>query len=106
MYQVGSPLYMAPEMLKTEPSFYDQKVDVWSLGITGFWLENGRTLLQEASYMIPAQSLIFSTLETMDTPIFKSNFTARYRNLVQKCLEVNPAHRPSSEELVRQHMPS
>jgi serine/threonine protein kinase len=28
---LGSPLYMAPELVKREP--YSEKVDVWSLGV-------------------------------------------------------------------------
>jgi serine/threonine protein kinase len=32
-YRIGTPLYMAPELL-TKHSYYDDKVDIWSLGVT------------------------------------------------------------------------
>ena len=31
---LGTPLYMAPEILKQEP--YNDKVDVWALGVIAF----------------------------------------------------------------------
>jgi serine/threonine protein kinase len=37
---LGSPLYMAPEIIKEQ--LYDQKVDVWSLGVITYILLSGR----------------------------------------------------------------
>jgi calcium-dependent protein kinase len=36
---LGSPLYMAPEIVKNLP--YDAKVDIWSLGIVAYILLSG-----------------------------------------------------------------
>lgn len=33
---IGTPLYLAPEMLLQEGKEYSQKIDVWSLGVTLF----------------------------------------------------------------------
>jgi len=106
MDQAGTPLYMAPEIVKTLPVRYDQKVDVWSLGVMGYELELGRTPLQGDRSDMPTQGLIFSTLQTMVSPIFESSFTLSYRNLVQMCLEADPLRRPSSQQLVQERMPS
>jgi len=38
---LGSPLYMAPELVNRQP--YNEKVDVWSLGIITYQLLVGRT---------------------------------------------------------------
>jgi serine/threonine protein kinase len=38
---LGSPLYMAPELVSNKP--YDEKVDVWSLGVITYQLLSGRT---------------------------------------------------------------
>lgn len=37
---LGSPLYMAPEIIKEEP--YDEKVDIWSVGTIAYILLSGR----------------------------------------------------------------
>ena len=39
-YVLGSPLYMAPEIILEEP--YDEKVDIWSVGVITFILLSGR----------------------------------------------------------------
>ena len=38
---LGSPLYMAPELVKRET--YDEKVDVWALGCVTYLLLSGQT---------------------------------------------------------------
>jgi serine/threonine protein kinase len=37
---LGSPLYMAPEIVNEEA--YDQKVDIWSTGVIAYILLSGR----------------------------------------------------------------
>jgi len=93
-------LYMAPEMVKTMPTRYDAKVDVWALGVMGFEFDLGRTPLQASKGDALSQEIIFDTLQTMPTPTYETTFCLRYRDLVQACLEVVPESRPSSMELL------
>lgn len=37
---LGSPLYMAPEIIKEQP--YDNRVDIWSMGVIAYILLSGR----------------------------------------------------------------
>jgi len=93
-------LYMAPEMVKTMPTRYDAKVDVWALGVMGFEFDLGRTPLQASKGDALSQEIIFDTLQTMPTPTYETTFCPSYRELVQACLEVVPESRPSSMELL------
>jgi calcium-dependent protein kinase len=38
---LGSPLYMAPELVKGEE--YDEKVDIWSIGVISYILISGKS---------------------------------------------------------------
>jgi len=52
---LGSPLYMAPELVKAQK--YDEKVDIWSIGVISYMLLSGRSPFpgrdkKEINYMI------------------------------------------------------
>jgi serine/threonine protein kinase len=40
--EVGTPFYMAPELLSETPEKYDEKIDVWPLGMVFFEMLAGR----------------------------------------------------------------
>jgi serine/threonine protein kinase len=44
---LGSPLYMAPELVNRQP--YNEKVDVWSLGVVTYQLLSGKTPFESTS---------------------------------------------------------
>ena len=44
---LGSPLYMAPELIKRQT--YTEKIDVWSLGVITYQLLSGRTPFESRS---------------------------------------------------------
>ena len=44
---LGSPLYMAPELVNRQP--YTEKVDVWSLGVITYQLLSGKTPFEAKS---------------------------------------------------------
>lgn len=44
---LGSPLYMAPELIKRER--YTEKIDVWSLGVITYQLLSGKTPFESRS---------------------------------------------------------
>jgi len=106
MGQVGSPLYMAPEMFNTYPPRYDQGMDVWSLGVMGYELALGYTPLQKYAGEVLKTQHIFETLATMVSPRFRPrNFTVDFINLVQRCLEVEPERRMSASDLYQHCRP-
>ena len=54
---LGSPLYMAPEIVNEES--YDEKVDIWSVGVIAYILLTGR-----APFTGKSRSEIFTNIKT------------------------------------------
>jgi serine/threonine-protein kinase OSR1/STK39 len=110
---VGTPCWMAPEVME-QIYGYDQKADIWSLGITALELAKG--FAPYAKYP-PMKVLILTiqedppSLDTYDEEVgddfdFPSVgkpevFTKAFRLLTDLCLQKNPAKRPSSLDLLQ-----
>ena len=93
---VGTPCYMAPEILKEE-SGYTEKADIWSLGITAIELALG-----EVPYAkLPTLKVILN-ITTCAPPHLPddSPFSSAFKDFVKACLVFQPSKRPSAEELL------
>jgi serine/threonine protein kinase len=89
----GSPLYMAPEILRYQP--YDAKGDLWSLGVIIYEMVTGRppfTALNHVDLLKKIQTtpLTFPSPNTLPTDCV---------DLLRKLLVVDPKQRMSYEEL-------
>lgn len=47
--RVGTPGYISPEMLVSDTSIYNEKVDIWSLGATLFEVLTNENLVRDAA---------------------------------------------------------
>lgn len=93
---VGSPYWMAPELIKAEN--YDMKVDVWSLGILCMEMLDG-----EPPYMdVPPVRALFLIVTNGTPPIEEpERLSPELRDFVGLCLTINPTLRPTAAELLK-----
>jgi serine/threonine protein kinase len=96
---LGSPLYMAPELVKREP--YCEKVDVWSLGVITYQLLSGKTpfestrSLRKIDWNIKHKQVEFKTNKSENWDDISENA----KDFIRKCLTRDQHARPSINEL-------
>lgn len=87
----GTPLYMAPELVQEHP--YDEKVDVWSLGIILFELFFG-TPPFVASSLYKLIPMIIG-----DPIIYPGPISEKFKSFLSMMLQKDPQRRASCKEL-------
>jgi hypothetical protein len=90
---VGSPIYMAPELLMGKK--YDIKADVWSTGVCLFEMLFGCCPFEEKTIPLLINRLKTSTLQI---PLNINNVSIRTQNLIRSFLVFNPDHRTTFEK--------
>jgi serine/threonine protein kinase len=89
---IGTPYYLAPEVISGQG--YDAKADVWAAGVV---------LYQAATLRVPFAA---DNLPALALKILAGNYppldgaSPRLHALIRRCLEPDPAMRPSAEELL------
>lgn len=92
---VGTPYWMAPELIRGMS--YDDKVDIWSLGITLIEMTDGEPpLLREP----PLRALLLITINDPPTVKDPSKWSRGLQHFLSNCLVVNPTARASAEQLL------
>ncbi len=92
---VGTPYWMAPELIKG--SKYDQRVDVWSLGIMAMEMAEG-----EPPYMeFPPLRALF-LISTKGIPPLRepSRWSDSMTDFISNCLILDLKSRPTSDSLI------
>lgn len=98
---LGSPLYMAPELVNRQP--YNEKVDVWSLGVITYQLLSGKTPFESTSikkidWNINNKNLKFKSTADQNWDHVSQNA----KNFILRCLDRDPTTRPSIRQLFKE----
>ncbi|CAM9105225.1 unnamed protein product, partial [Ectocarpus fasciculatus] len=102
---VGTPCWMAPEVME-QVDGYDNRADIWSVGITALELAKG---MAPYAKFAPMRVLVLTIEE--DPPSLKSYdndkqangspFSRLFEEFYKKCLQKNPRARPATDELLK-----
>ena len=90
-------LYKAPEMLTATTSEpYNEKIDVWALGVIAFYLLSGGNFPFKSKYKAEVEQFIKENAPPMELLGECSDLA---RNFVEKCLNKDKGDRPSAKDL-------
>ena len=96
--RLGTPGYIAPELLDTDAAAADHRADVYSLGATIFALFAGHSPFRSNGLMATMRAQMAGEFE------FPDEFPLALRSLVSRCLSPDPLNRPRTAAVVAEEL--
>jgi serine/threonine protein kinase len=93
--QIGSPFWMSPELIIGEG--YDQRADVWSLGITVLEMSEHNHPLFEKNPMTAMFQIVNQEAPSLTVP---AQWSEGFRDFVARILVKDPEKRPTPDQLL------
>jgi len=93
---IGTPYWIAPEVILEEG--YDQKADVWSLGITSIEMAEGHPPFHGIKPMLAMFRIPASPSPSLKKP---EKFSPEFNDFIACCLAKAPQDRPTTTDLLK-----
>jgi serine/threonine-protein kinase len=90
---IGTPAYMAPEQLAGDPAA-DHRIDIYAVGLLAYELLIGASPFSSSSPQATMAAQLTRTPEPLDE--IRPEIPSELSDLIMRCLEKNPAFRPST----------
>eukprot|EP01102_Stenamoeba_stenopodia_P003992 TRINITY_DN14124_c0_g1_i1.p1 TRINITY_DN14124_c0_g1~~TRINITY_DN14124_c0_g1_i1.p1 ORF type:complete len:948 (-),score=229.86 TRINITY_DN14124_c0_g1_i1:61-2904(-) len=92
---VGTPLFMSPEVMNGES--YDERADIWSLGITAIEMADGEPPYFKENLM---RAMLLIATEAPPSLKNPADWSESFLNFIHTCLQRESAKRPKASELI------
>jgi len=95
---IGTPYWIAPEVVNTVIAPYNEKCDIWSLGITCIEMAELQPPLHEIAPMTAVMQIPKNPPPRLQSP---SKWSPEFNDFLKECFVKDPNQRKSAEELLK-----